>query len=127
MKPTVYVTNWSSRKLKGPGRQLTIMAAPRSWERGDGAVLALTPDLRDLRDMQDGRITLPEYRRRFERALEGAKLGPGDLDVRDGDTLCCACSRAAAAAGMCHRVWAAEALARAGWRVVLDGVEVVRG
>jgi len=40
---------------------------------------------------------------------------------------CCACSRAAAAAGMCHRVWAAEALARAGWRVVLDGVEVVRG
>lgn len=26
-----------------------------------------------------------------------------------------------AAAGWCHRVWAAEALADAGWRVVLDG------
>lgn len=44
--------------------------------------------------------------------------------VRDGDTLCCACSVAEARAGRCHRTWAAPFLVRAGWRVVLDGVEV---
>ena len=32
-------------------------------------------------------------------------------------------SRKDAEAGACHRVWAAELLAEAGWRVVLDGRE----
>lgn len=41
--------------------------------------------------------------------------------VPDGATLVCACSRAAAAAGRCHRVIAADFLRRAGWSVVLDG------
>lgn len=31
------------------------------------------------------------------------------------------------AAGRCHRAWAAPVLVAAGWRVVLDGVEVERG
>lgn len=31
------------------------------------------------------------------------------------------CGREAAARGECHRVWAAEMLRGAGWRVVLDG------
>jgi hypothetical protein len=44
--------------------------------------------------------------------------------VADGSTLFCACSREAASAGRCHRVIAAPLLARAGWRVILDGSEV---
>lgn len=41
--------------------------------------------------------------------------------VKDGDTLCCACSRKAASEGNCHRTWAAPYLHKAGWEVILDG------
>ncbi len=117
------------------------MAAPRRW--GDGKVSLLVPSLSALWDIKTRAIGLDEYRERFVARLEPAEIGPGsllaDFDdgdewegigsypgrfVADGDTLCCACSRDEAAAGRCHRVWAAEALAAAGWRVVLDGVEV---
>jgi hypothetical protein len=136
MKPTLHLTNWSSRKLQGPGRKLSIMAMPRPWEHGDGRVPCLTPDSVDLRLVRDGHIGIDEYRRRFEAKVAESedRLKPGILGattrfsgafaVRDGDTLCCACSRDDATAGRCRRVWAAEALARAGWRVILDGVEV---
>ncbi len=40
---TIYVTNWSSKAMYGPGRLLTIMANPRHWEHGEGSVPALTP------------------------------------------------------------------------------------
>ena len=55
--------------------------------------------------------------------------GEGPLDatsfsVESGSTLCCACSKQKAAEGRCHRVWAAAALARAGWNVILDGIPV---
>jgi len=48
--------------------------------------------------------------------------------VRAAYALCCSCSCSleAAARGECHRVWAAQILAEAGWRVILDGVEVGR-
>jgi hypothetical protein len=136
MKPTLWITNWSSKKIHGPGRKLSIMAMPRPWEHGDGRIPCLTPDSVDLRLVRDGHIGIDEYRRRFEAKVAESedRLKPGILGattrfsgafaVRDGDTLCCACSRDDAAAGRCHRVWAAEALARAGWRVILDGVEV---
>lgn len=140
MRPTLHLTNWSSRGLHGPGRKLTIMALPRRWEHGDGSVSALLPNPDDLRAVKSGTLPIAEYRRRFEAHMEACSragsLGPRGLlfevppfddvpvPVRDGDTLCCACSREAAARGECHRVWAAEALARAGWRVVLDGAEV---
>jgi hypothetical protein len=139
-KPTVYLSNWSSSKTPGhhgPGRKLTIMAAPRRWERGAGSVGVLLPDLDALRKVQAGAITGDEYRARFERRLsqvvDGLRPsamwfdrnnGRGVGSVADGDTLCCACSRDEAAAGRCHRVWAAHALARNGWRVILDGVEL---
>jgi hypothetical protein len=138
MKPTIHLTNWSSRKLHGPGRKYTIMAAPRRWERGDGRVAALVPNPRMLGDYQEGLVELSTYRAMFERALvqdlEAGLLAPGTLrwtgpyptggPIEDGDTLCCACSRDEAAAGRCHRAWAAPYLARAGWRVILDGAEV---
>ena len=133
-RPTLHLTNWSSRKLHGPGRKLTIMAAPRRWEHGDGRVPAIVPPLDWLREALGGTLALEEYRRRYEDRLSGlsflapgalrADTPPGWVDVRDGDTLCCACSRADAAAGRCHRAWAAPFLVRAGWRVILDGVEV---
>lgn len=61
-------------------------------------------------------------------ALGLAARWDGDLWVRgvtvpDGATLICACPRAAAAQGRCHRVIAADLLERAGWSVVLDGVK----
>ena len=72
MKPTLYLTNWSSRRAPGchgPGRKLTIMAAPRHWEKGEGCVGALVPNLDDLRDVKAARITVDEYRERFNAVL----------------------------------------------------------
>jgi hypothetical protein len=140
-KPTVYLSNWSSSKTPGhhgPGRKLTIMARPRAWEMGVGCVPWLTPNANDLVDVKAGRMTLDQYKQRFEESValheRHGHLRPDDLaigrltvgwgSVVDGDTLCCACSRDEASAGRCHRVWSAHALARSGWRVILDGVEL---
>lgn len=135
-RPTLHITNWASRKLHGPGRRWTIMARPRRWERGEGVVADLTPNPHDLADVRDGRINVQEYRDRFlARAGRRPELLTPDMlvanqnsapsvCVSDGDTLCCACSRDTAEAGACHRVWAAELLVQAGWRVILDGREL---
>lgn len=131
-QPTLHVTNWSSRKLHGPGRKWTIMARPRWFEKGHGSVPLLTPNPLVLLAVQNGAQSIGAYREGYESYVEGHAddLEPGRLKasivgwpitISDGDTLCCACSRAKAAAGECHRAWAAEALVRAGWRVVLDG------
>lgn len=135
----IYLTNASSRKAphRGPGRVWTIMAAPRPQygEAGEGCVGALVPVLSCVRDVKAGTMPWKRYRdlylgdmrRRLERLAPG-ELGawcPGEVTkVADGDTLICCCSRAKAAAGKCHRVWAGEALKEAGWTVVLDGVEL---
>jgi hypothetical protein len=150
MTPTLYLSNWSSSRsvgLHGPGRKLTIMAKPRAWEHGEGRVPLLTPSgtvlpllQAALADRTDA-AAMAAYRSAFEAVLGGAErllrprrllahAGPGGMgggltsEVCDGDTLCCACSRAEAAAGRCHRAWVAPFLARAGWRVLLDGAEV---
>ena len=144
MKPTIYLSNHSSHRtpgMHGPGMRWSIMAAPRAWEVGDGVINCLTPDVADLRAVQSGAIEFEEYRARYEakiirRHSGSSMLGPGYLYsgrrelrgpmeygcVRDGDSLCCACSKAEAAVGRCHRVWLAPLLAVAGWSVVLDGV-----
>jgi hypothetical protein len=46
---------------------------------------------------------------------------PQGLALPDGATLVCTCAVSEAAAGRCHRVWAAAVLAEAGYRVILDG------
>lgn len=106
----------------------------------------LAPDAQDEADRIAGRLSAEEHKRRYEDALrrrwsdyhpgflviapEGQYLLPSGHEalipqpVRSGDTLCCSCSQEEAAAGRCHRVWAAQALARVGWHVVLDGAEV---
>lgn len=142
-KPTIYLSNWSSARSEGhhgPGRAFSIMARPRAWERGQGRVWKLTPGEWCVRDVKAGRMSREDYRRLYEGSVEQwLKIGlllPGVLEaqkgevtsdditpVRSGDTLCCACSREKAGEGGCHRAWAAPFLMRAGWRVVLDGVE----
>lgn len=129
-RPTVYLSNWSSARSPGhhgPGRVLSIQAWSPGWE--EGQVPDLAPHRADLADIRAGRIGWPEYERRYrERLRPFAHLAPGELrladgsPVRDGDTLCCSCSREAAAAGRCHRVPAADVLRVQRWRVILDGV-----
>jgi hypothetical protein len=46
---------------------------------------------------------------------------PQGLALPDGVTLVCTCAVSEAAAGRCHRVWAAGVLAESGYRVILDG------
>lgn len=135
-RPVIHLTNHASRKPphRGPGRVWTMMARPRAWEHGEGRVPDCTPSAEDLDAVRSGRIVMDEYRARFLsfvlRLQMSGELQPGRLqaiagdeavEVGDGDTLCCACSRAAAAKGECHRAWLAPVLARSGWTVVLDG------
>lgn len=122
--PTVYLTNWSSKGMHGPGRRLSIMAMPRAWEHGDGTCHALVPPAAWVRAAKAGTMAVEEYRARYMARL-AADVSVAPDDLRDGDTLLCACSREAARRGECHRAWAAEHLARVGWRVVLDGVAVL--
>ena len=144
-RPTLHLTNASSRRLHGPGRVWTIMARPRTWERGIGRVAALSPIVALTPLMQaaiaerkagiDGGPALAVYRSAFDARLAIMDLRPGHIHgylwegmgsgtlLESGDTLICACSRAEAAAGRCHRSWCAPALVAAGWRVILDGVD----
>ncbi len=132
MKPVLHITNHSSRRLHGPGRLWTIMARPRHFERGRGTVRAFVPLPADLDAVRAGRLSHDEYRDRCAAHFRRFDVAPGALWaedastaaelVVDGDTLCCACSREAAARGECHRVVAARLLSEAGWNVILDGV-----
>lgn len=142
---TLYLTNATSRRppQRGPGRVLTIMAAPRPafGEAGEGVVTMLVPQLSWVRAAKAGELATEAYRELYVGLLaeRAHRFAPGRLTVtlfgagiptmtfvEGDDTLICACSRAAAAEGRCHRVWAADALLAAGWDVVLDGVALVR-
>ncbi len=132
IRPTIHVTNWSSTKLHGPGRKLTIMAAPRAWEHGDGKVEEFIPPLHLLRRVKAEAIDFDQYAAILSDTWINAPTGwysPGVLTwcksneggpVLDGDTLLCSCARGAP----CHRRVAVPFLVRAGWRVLLDGVQV---
>lgn len=139
-RPTLHLTNWSSRAQHGPGRRLCAMARPRWWEHGDGWVLSVAPSELDLADWQAGRLSLDEYRVRYEELIADAAdiLPPGRLcfarpparrgqPVQDGDTLLCACPRPDSPRYVrsCHLSWLAPYLVRAAWRVVLYGEEVM--
>ena len=136
---TVYLSNWSSHRTvgaHGPGHKYTIMAFPRDWERGEGAVPTLVPDADTLRRFRARADSYESYRafylRRFTPMALTYGFTPGGLLARatdggtapvvaDGDTLACACAVGVARAGRCHRTWAAAGLTLAGWSVVLDG------
>jgi hypothetical protein len=142
-RPTLYLSNFASHR--SPGKwgpayaPLTIMTRPRHFERGAGRVDDLVPtaerDLlaRALADRSDV-AAMAVYREALEARWSTLDLSPGVLtytpthrphpmEVLPGMTLCCACSVAEARAGRCHRSWCAPFLVRAGWRVLIDGVE----
>lgn len=111
---TLHLTNWSSKKLHGPGRKFTIMAVPRQWEVGDGRVPGCTPAPVWLRGFHDGRLDPKTYRGLMECKMQHFSMTPGHLmatvgnlqvPVEHGDSLLCACSREDAKNGRCHRVW----------------------
>jgi hypothetical protein len=145
-RPTLFISNWASRRtpgMHGSGRKFSIMASPRRWEHGDGAVRLLCPvywhepamlleivELRRRGMCVDG--LMPKYRKSLESRWHiAAELGvlspralsftPDGFPVFDGDSLLCACSVAEARAGRCHRSWIAPFLVGAGWAVILDG------
>jgi len=99
------------------GPETTAMLAYReSYERHLGALLESECDREN-----PGIGLSPGCLVALEPPIDGV---PMHTFVADGDTLCCACSAANAARDLCHRAWAAPYLVRAGWRVLLDGVEV---
>lgn len=121
-RPTLYLTNLSSKKHHGPGRVVCAMANPAKHHRSDGRCLACAPFADDLTavrgalagpdDKGQHRAALAAYRGAFEagcddRAVVG-RFAPGALSfvtwgnsgnrassqhVTDGDTLFCACAR----------------------------------
>lgn len=145
-KPTLYLTNVAS--LRTPGHKgprdghLTIQARPPYWAGGLGRVNVLAPlgaleplMLAAIQERKSGKQTtdcMIRYRAAYEHHLAQSDLRPtrlfvppmpgtiGCYLVEDGDTLTCTCAKGVD----CHRRWAAPFLVKAGWRVVLDGVEV---
>lgn len=97
-EPTLHLTNWSSRRLHGPGRRLSIMAAPRPFElrEEEGVVGVLVPrgdEVRLLQQLIDARRSgaapegepLERYRwlleRRWTTAEAEGDLRPGALGL----------------------------------------------
>ncbi len=147
-QPSIFLSNWSSHSTvghHGPGRKLSGMALPRSWEHGDGEVKDVAPDPELLRAVQDGQLSIRDYLLAYEARLAQVDLrhphlratltsGWLPLFVRDGDSILCACAARkfdplAILFGLqdhsrhpCHLEVLAPAMALAGWRVVLYGV-----
>lgn len=139
-QPTVWLSHWERRAGQhGPGRTWSIHSPPAVGEgSADGWVPALTPlglvaGLMAIARERRDEASLEAFRRKYlEQVMQArAMLGPDLLlgylrsETRPSlvgwDTLCCSCSIADAAAGRCHRAWAAHLLAASGWRVFLDG------
>jgi hypothetical protein len=117
----IYVTNWSSPSLKGKGNQYSIMRFPRTWEYGDGLLEVLRPLTADILAVKAGTIDHNQYRKAFIQGIKLQKESLNLIDLRDGDTLLCSCSKAKAKENKCHRVWAACLLCLKGYEVCLDG------
>ncbi len=88
-----------------------------------------------LAAVRSSKMSWPDFRDHIEARVRGQKHAPGELmaivsgdmrPVEDEDTLCCACSKADAAEGKCHRVVVANVLASVGWRIVLDGEDLAQ-
>jgi hypothetical protein len=144
-RPTLFLTNFTSPRLQGPGARYGVLLNPRDFERVDGRIFALTyPNTalfrRLLRDALSERAELntlgpamTALKESYEAHLPAVEVdegrlmasnGVGEVHVKDGDSVLCCCSKAHAALGLCHRVWMVPTLVKAGWDVVLDGVRL---
>lgn len=133
-RPVIYVAPLVA-SMYGPGRALSIMSATRhpSMSRvpaaraSDGAVHRL----------RTGALGFERFKGRYCRIMEqrvaSGLCAPGALmcisapdwapaSVEPGDTLVCGCG---SDDGRCHRSWLAPYLVAAGWRVVLDGRDLL--
>lgn len=132
-RPRIFLGN-GSRQYHGPGRALCAMAVPRRWEAALPRVPDAAPSAAALRAVQAGRLTVAEYRRRFEArmAAHAADMAPGALryvqhgdthPVEDGDTLICACAALGSRVRRhpCHLEILAPMLRDAGWDVTIWG------
>lgn len=123
--------------VASPGRKLSIASRSPGGHEPEGKVGALVPRAEDLRLLRTGEIDQAEFKARYVRHIgaSGVKLAPGKLAwqpfsffrqddvqlVEPGDVLYCLCRHARKDGIECHRLWAAELLTAAGWRVVLFG------
>lgn len=120
------------------GRKLSIASRTPCGVDPDGKIDALVPRAEDLRLYTTKEISLDEFRRRYIDVIEKfgvKKLVPGKLVwspfsffrqddsqlVEAGDFVFCTCIKSSGQGLECHRLWAAQLLAQAGWDVVLDG------
>lgn len=149
-RPTLHLTNLSSKAQHGPGEAFAAMASPpeqvRRFTIGRSEVCALAEEVSKARA---GELSPEDYRRHCEHVAAiqlrvgrldpdrpGHSLSPGLvavakingnlLSIGDGDTLVCTCARPdtgrrPAWQPFCHlEVWAPY-LVFAGWDVVLYG------
>lgn len=134
---SLYLTNAASLKTpghRGPGVVWAAMAFPPGWLLRAGARRlsdgAATQD--DLEAYYRREIDEEEYFSRFRRLLDQravydrlspGRLGTGDRQVVNGDTLVCTCPRpdSPRRTHRCHLEELAPYLARSGWQIVLYG------
>lgn len=133
----LYLASWRERGDWAPGRRnvYTLDAKPDPCEHGDGQIKILIPTSDELR------ATPKAFRKAYKHRLAMYHLNTGGLEpgrllahtfdpregqaqliarVAPGDTL--ATAERAANQARNHRIWAARALAWAGWLVVVDGI-----
>ena len=113
---------YTGRQLDAPVEDARAAAAA-AWKRYEDALRVIWETPEHMARLAPGVLSYA-----FEAWPDEPGARKWDLDwwrrghlVDDGDTLFCACSRAAAEAGQCHRVIAADLLHRAGWEVIFDG------
>lgn len=132
--PHVFLTSWHAPQdgaSWGTGQRWDITGSSEQ-SMGASTVLALVPPRALLDELGWGSLTFRGYEQAHLKLLDlaSAELAPGSLRAQDGsvlnsgDTLCCTCSVEAGSERECHRVWSAEKLLDAGWRVTLDGVRL---
>lgn len=139
-RPVLYLSGLedvASEKIPVRGRRLSIASRSPGGCEPEGKVEALVPRAEDLAAFKKKEIDQDEFRNRYVNYIQvsGAKLAPRKLVwvpysffrqrevqlVEPGDVLFCLCLHAQKDGLECHRLWAAELLMNAGWKVILDG------
>ncbi|MFA6459541.1 MAG: hypothetical protein WCV79_04100, partial [Candidatus Paceibacterota bacterium] len=142
LKPKIFITSWRTTWLHGDGKIYSIESnEPSSSESscGDGLVAALCPSDDLWQEFKDGFITSNSFKWLFIDQVRGnGDISPGGLFAIDpfvtsnkevalsyGDTLCCSCEQQDTLNKKCYRGIVALLLDGAGWRVILDGKEII--
>lgn len=138
-RPLIYITSGAKADLpghRGPGRDLSIMSQRNRGTLPRVPAARIDDAARFL--LHSRQIEIVKFKERYCALMEGrvarGSCAPGTLSrisppdwtpepVNAGDTLICSC--AARSDDECHRFWLAPYLLAAGWRVVLDGKDLL--